>query len=177
MEINTKAKVSYCGSEIPDFSLPSDLSEFKNQFISKFGLTNQKTPKDISSIQYEQTEVDSDSAYNKMLQENLGKNKRTIFVKTSKVPVHFEGEKTIDFEDEIRMLIEKEFNVAANNIKEGLTNHLCLNNCKKVRKEECNNCNKQIFGYLFKKISPKENDEYYCELCSTQIDEPMFKIY
>ena len=176
MEINTRAKVSYCGSEIPDFPLPGDLSEFKSQFISIFGLTNQISPKDISSIQYDQTELDDDS-YKKMLEGNFGKNKRTIFVKTSKVPMHFEGEKTIDFEEEIRKLIEKEFKVAANNIKEGLTNHLCVSNCKKVRKEECSNCNKQIFGYLFKKISPKENDEYYCELCSTQIGEPMFKIY
>ena len=176
MEINTRAKVSYCGSEIPDFPLPRDLSEFKNQFISIFGLTNQISPKDISSIQCDQTEIDDDS-YNQILEGNLGKNKKTIFVKTSKVPMHFEGEKTIDFEEEIRKLIEKEFKVAANNIKEGLTNHLCVSNCKKVRKEECTNCNKQIFGYLFKKISPKENDEYYCELCSTQINEPMFKIY
>ena len=32
-----KAKVSYCGIEIPDFPLPENLSSFKEQLIEQFG--------------------------------------------------------------------------------------------------------------------------------------------
>ena len=104
-------------------------------------------------------------------------NISTIEVKTKKVPVHFKGEKSTDFEEKIKKLIENEFRVDANHIREGLTNHICLSNCKKVRNEICSNCKEQIFGYLFKKISAENNDKFYCELCSTEINEPMFKIY
>ena len=104
------------------------------------------------------------------------KEKETIFVETEKVPVYFDGEKSIEFEEEIKKLVEKEFRIAANHIKEGLTKHLTVSNCKKVRSEKCANCQQQIFGYLFKKVSSGQ-DENYCELCSTKVEEPMFKIY
>ena len=175
--INTKGKVSYCGLEISQFLLPQTLSQFLTEFIEQFGLTNQIKPSEISSIQYKEKEIKDESSYTAMLKEIISsKGKETIFVKTEKVPLHFKGEKAIDFEEEIKKLVEREFKVAANNIKEGLTNHLSLSNCKKVRIEQCSSCNQQIIGYLYKKVSC-DKDEYYCELCSTKIEQPMFKIY
>ena len=175
--INTKGKVSYCGLEISQFLLPQKLSQFLTEFIEQFGLTNQIKPSEISSIQYKEKEIKDESSYTAMLKEIVSsKGKETIFVKTEKVPLHFKGEKSIDFEEEIKKLVEREFKVAANNIKEGLTNHLSLSNCKKVRIEQCSSCNQQIIGYLYKKVSC-DKDENYCELCSTKIEQPMFKIY
>ena len=177
VESNIKANVSYCGLVISDFPLPQKLLEFQNLFLEKFGLNNQMKPSEVSSIIYNDDEIMGESAYNQMIR-NISSNKKkdTIFVKTEKVPVHFEGEKSIEFEEEIKKLVEKELKIAANHIKEGLTNHLSLSNCKKVRIEKCYNCKQQIFGYLFKKVSSGQ-DENYCELCSTKVEEPMFKIY
>ena len=177
ISVFTKGKVSYCDLAISDFKLPQKLSEFTEEFIKQFGLVNQIKPSEIKSIHYNGNEIQDESSYNTMLTEIASKkNGETIFVKTEKVPQHFEGEKSIDFEEEIKKLVEKEFKVAANNIKEGLTNHLSLSNCKKIRIEMCSKCNKQIVGYLFKKVSC-EKDENFCELCSTKVMEPMFKIY
>ena len=176
--INTIDNISYCGLKISSVNLPNNLSDFKKEFITKYGLTNQINSDDISSIKYNNQEIMDDSSYYKMLEEISKKNNiSTIEVKTKKVPVHFKGEKSTDFEEKIKKLIENEFRVAANHIREGLTNHICLSNCKKVRNEICSNCKEQIFGYLFKKISAENNDKFYCELCSTEINEPMFKIY
>ena len=177
--VYTKGKVSYCDLVISEFNLPQNYSEFPDEFIKQFGLLNQIKPSEISSIQYQDGEIKDESSYITMLKEiasKKGKGDDIIVVKTEKVPVHFVGEKSIDFEEEIKNLIQNEFKVAANNIKEGLTNHLFLSNCKKIRVEVCSQCNKQIFGYLFKKVSC-DKDEYFCELCSTKVMEPMFKIY
>ena len=171
-----KVKVSYCGIEIPDFPLPENLSSFKEQLIEQFGLINQIKPSEISSIKYKDDLINDEPSYNKMIKNISKKGKDIIYITTEKVPIHIEGEKPIEFEDKIKKVVESEFKVAAHHIKEGLINHLSLSNCKKIRMEECSKCNKQIVGYLFKKVSC-DKEENYCELCSTTITEPMFKIY
>ena len=175
--VSTIGSVSYCNAIISKFFFPKNLSDFKTQFISQFGLKNQIKVDDISSIKYEDKEISNDTEYNEVLEHISGKKKSTVFVETSKVPVHFEGDKSIEFEEGIMKLVENEFKVAANNIKAGLTKYSCLSNCKKIRTEICFNCQQQIFGYLYKKISGNDKDEYFCELCSTQVKEPMFIIY
>ena len=174
-KINTKGKVSYCGITNSKFLLPNDLSSFKDEFIKQFGLSDQMKPEDITSIKFNDDKIDDEPSYKDMLKEISKKD--IIYVKTEKVPIKFKGANSIDFEEEIKNVIERELKIAANNIKEGLTKHFNLSNCKKVRKEECSKCQKQIFGYLFKKVIHEKDDEYYCELCSTQVEEPMFKIY
>ena len=174
--ISTIGTVSYCGTTITKFLFPKSLSEFKNTFISQFGLKNQIKPEDISSIKFEEKEIANQSEYVELLNSISNKEKSIVFVETSKIPGHFEGEKSIEFEEEITKFVENEFKVAANNIKAELTKFCCLSNCKKIRIEECCNCKEQIFGYLYKKISGNDKDEYFCELCSTQVQEPMFKI-
>ena len=103
-------------------------------------------------------------------------SKQVIYVETKKIPVYFSGKKSIEFEDEIKNVVERELRIAANNIKKCLTTNLSLSNSKKVRTQCCEKCQEQIIGYLYKKVSPTENNAYYCELCSTTIEEPMFKI-
>ena len=100
---------------------------------------------------------------------------KVVYVETKKLPVYFEGEKSIEFEDEIKKVVERELRIAANNIKKCLTTNLSLSNSKKVRIETCKKCNSQIIGYLYKAIDPNE-DSYYCELCSSKIQTPLFKI-
>ena len=101
---------------------------------------------------------------------------KTIFIETEIIPVHFEGPKSIEYEDEIKKVVERELLIAANNIKKCLTTNISLSNSKKVRKEICSDCKKQIIGFLYKKISPTEQNDYYCELCSMKVDAPLFKI-
>ena len=116
----------------------------------------------------------------KKLMEEKQKEQQLIQEKFSKVQEKQKqqyDEKMSKLMERQNKLKENEFRVAANHIREGLTNHICLSNCKKVRNEICSNCKEQIFGYLFKKISAENNDKFYCELCSTEINEPMFKIY
>ena len=174
--ISTIGSVSYCGATITKFFFPKSFEEFKNNFISQFGLKNQIKFEDISSIQFEEKEISNQSEYIELLSSISNKKNSTVFVETKKIPGHFEGEKSIEFEEEITKLVENEFKVAANNIRAELTKFCCLSNCKKIRSEECSKCKEQIFGYLYKKISPNDVDEYFCELCSTQVQEPMFKI-
>ena len=175
--ISTIGTVTYCGATITKFFFPKDLTEFKNQFILQFGLKYQIKPDDISLIKFEDNEITNDSDYEEMLKNISNKKNSKVLVETKKVPIHFEGDKSIEFEEEIMKMVENEFKVAANNIKAGLTKCACLSNCKKIRIEECCNCKEQIFGYLYKKISGNDKDEYFCETCSTLVKEPMFKIY
>ena len=174
---NIDTTVYYNGASISHFILPQNLSKFKSDFIAKFGLTNKITPEDITSIKYNEESMNTDSDYNKILNTISKAKNSTIYVETEKVPVHFEGEKSIEFEEEIKKWVENELRVAACHIKNGLTNNLSLSNCKKIRNEKCNGCQKQIIGYLYKKISPENKKEYFCELCAIDQTQPMFKIH
>ena len=181
-ETKTKIKVTYNGVSISYFNLPSNLSKFKSEFISQFGLSNQLTPDDITTIKYNEELIKDDSTYKIILkkisqEKNPDINANIINIETEKVPIHFEGDKSIEFEEEIKILVENELKVAAEHIKKGLTSNLSLSNCKKIRKEICQKCQKQIIGYLFKKISGDDDNEYFCELCAIDEQEPMFKIH
>ena len=174
---NIETTVYYNGASISHFILPPSLSKFKLDFISKFGLTKQLTSNDITSIKYNEESMNTDSDYNGKLNNNAKAKNSIIYVETEKVPIHFEGEKSIEFEEEIKKLVENELRVAACHIKNGLTNNLSLSNCKKIRNEKCNSCKKQIIGYLYQKISPEKEKEYFCELCAIDQTQPMFKIH
>ena len=183
-KIKITANIYYCNFPKSNVCLATNLSDFKTQFINEFSLQNQLTEKDEIKIYYKEdgekdkkVEVKEQSDYQDMLQ-NLSNSKgiKNVYVETEKIPVFFEGDKSIEFEDEIKKVVERELRIAANKIKKCLTTNLSLSNSKKVRTQSCEGCQKQIIGYLYKKISPTENDCYYCELCSTKVDTPMFKI-
>ena len=176
-KINTKAKINYNGVSISRFQLQQNFSEFKTEFISQFGLTNQLTPDDLTTIEYNKEIIKDDSTYKSILQNITKEENPIINVETEKIPIHFEGDKSIEFEEEIKKLVQNELRVAACHIKSGLTSHLSLSNCKKIRMEMCQKCKKQIIGYLYKTISPEDNKEYFCELCATEQEKPMFKIH
>ena len=180
-KIKTTSSISYCGYEIPNIHLESNLSDFKTQFINEFSLQDQIKEDDEMSIHYisggKKIDIKEDSDYKTMLDNFASsKSKEIVYVETKKIPVYFSGKKSIEFEDEIKNVVERELRIAANNIKKCLTTNLSLSNSKKVRTQCCENCKEQIIGYLYKKVSPMENDAYYCELCSMNEEEPMFKI-
>ena len=179
-------RISYCGYKMPVSSYEKTLSEFKQKFVKDFNLEKQIKESDIEkegeiSIYYldeknKKKEVNNEKDYESML-ENFGqREKNIIYVETKVIPVHFEGEQSIEFEDEIKKVVERELRIAANNIKKCLTTNISLGNCKKVRTQTCEKCGKQIIGYLYKTIDCEEKDTYYCELCSSSVDMPMFKI-
>ena len=178
--LKTTANIIYCGYELSNVHLGKDLEEFKAQFINLFSLENLLSNKDITSITYKDEReskkaVNTNEDYIEMLKFFLEtKNKKIIYIETEKMPVYFEGEKSVEFEDEINKVVERELLIAANNIKKCLTTNISYGNSKKVRTQSCKGCGKQIIGYLYKKVS--ENDEYYCEFCSSNINEPLFKI-
>ena len=187
---NISANLSYCGLLVPNVQLKPTFSEFKNQFLSEFSLGNQLSEKDLKekdaiTLYYikdnEKKFINNDEDYKNMLDNlNLNKDdkkKSTIFIETKIIPVHFDGPQSIEFEDEIKKVVERELLIAANNIKKCLTSNLTLSNSKKVRKEICQTCKRQIIGFLYKKIAPIDDDNiYYCELCSMKEDSPLFKI-
>ena len=183
-KIKITANIYYCNFPKSNVCLATNLSDFKTQFINEFSLQNQLTEKDEISIYYNEEgkkekkiEVKEQSDYQAMLQSfSNPKAIKNVYVETEKIPVFFQGDKSIEFEDEIKKVVERELRIAANKIKKCLTTNLSLSNSKKVRTQSCEGCQKQIIGYLYKKISPTENDSYYCELCSTKVDTPMFKI-
>ena len=179
-------RISYCGYKMPVSSYEKTLSEFKRRFVKDFNLEKQIKESDIEnqgeiSIYYldeknKKKEVNNEKDYESML-ENFGqREKNIIYVETKVIPVHFEGEQSIEFEDEIKKVVERELRIAANNIKKCLTTNISLGNCKKVRTQTCKKCGEQIIGYLYKTIDCEEKDTYYCELCSSSVDTPMFKI-
>ena len=183
-KIKITANIYYCNFPKSNVCLATNLSDFKTQFINEFSLQNQLTEKDEISIYYNEEgkkekkiEVKEQSDYQTMLESfSNPKAIKNVYVETEKIPVFFQGDKSIEFEDEIKKVVERELRIAANKIKKCLTTNLSLSNSKKVRTQSCEGCQKQIIGYLYKKISPTENDSYYCELCSTKVDTPMFKI-
>ena len=180
-KIKTTANLSYCGYEIPNVHIATNLSEFKNQFIKEYSLQNQIKEDDNISISYKENEkkinINNEEDYHKMLDNFINSQKdKIIYIDTDKIPLHFDGKKSIDFEDEIKKVIERESLIAANNIKKCLTTNLNISNSQKVRLQSCVKCNKQIIGYLYKAINPLENDKYYCELCSIDSEVPLFKI-
>ena len=177
----TTTTISYCGYQLKDFSLPSDYSDFKIQLKKTFSLEQILKEDDPIKIHYkddkENKEVNDDSDYNSMVEYISGKKGNAIvYVETEKIPVSFEGGNSIEFEDEIKKVVERELRIAANNIKKCLTTNISLSNSKKVRTQCCKGCKKQIIGYLYKAIDKENEDSYYCELCSTNIDTPLFKI-
>ena len=178
--LKTTANIIYCGYEISNVHLGKSLDEFKTQFITLFSLENLLSNKDNFTITYKDEReskkaVNEDKDYIEMLKFFFeSKNKKIIYVETEKMPVHFEGEKSVEFEDEINKVVERELLIAANNIKKCLTTNISYGNSKKVRNENCKKCGKQIIGYLYKKVG--ENNENYCEFCSSKINEPLFKI-
>ena len=175
-EAKITANISYCGYVMPNVTLAPSLDQFRQQFIKDFSLQNQFNEKDeIDFFDSEKKPIKDDNDYQSVLQ-SFSSKKGTIFVETDKIPVYFSGEKSIEFEDEIRNVVERELRIAANNIKKCLTTNLSLSNSKKVRIQSCSKCKNQIIGYLYKEISPDEKDFYYCELCSTQVSTPLFKI-
>ena len=183
-EINTTACISYIGCLVTNVNLATNLSEFKTQFIKDFKLDKLiKGNVDEVKLNYKKggktSNVEDEDDYHNMLKyfvEDVNEVKeRVVYVETEKIPVHFEGEKSIEFEDEIKNVVERELRIAANNIKKCLTTNLSLSNSKKVREEICKDCKKQIIGYLYKEVNPDE-DSYYCELCSTKVEKPLFKI-
>ena len=180
--LKTTANIIYCGYEISNVHLGKSLDEFKTQFITLFSLENLLSNQDAITITYKD-ERESKKTINKKNKEDYiemlkfffeTKNKKIIYVETEKMPVHFEGEKSVEFEDEINKVVERELLIAANNIKKCLTTNISYGNSKKVRNENCKKCGKQIIGYLYKKVG--ENNENYCEFCSSKINEPLFKI-
>ena len=181
--VKTTANISYIGCLIHNVHLATDLTEFKTQFIKEFHLEKLiKEDEDEITIYYKKGEKKNDvkesEDYKTMLEHFLeakDSKDKVVYVETKKLPVYFEGEKSIEFEDEIRKVVERELRIAANNIKKCLTTNLSLSNSKKVRIETCKKCKNQIIGYLYKKIDPNE-DSYYCELCSSAIETPLFKI-
>ena len=181
-EIKTVASISYCGYQLPNIHLSTDLDEFKKQFKKEFSLENILNENDKMDIYYldesgKKINIEKNLDYTEMLKSFTSSNKKKIvFIETKKIPVSFEGGKSIEFEDEITKVVERELRIAANNIKKCLTTNLTLTNSPKVRNEYCDECNKQIIGCLYKKISPTENKKCYCELCSNNIDGPLFKI-
>ena len=178
---NLKATISYCGYQLRDFSLPSEYSDFKTQLKNTFSLEQILQEDDPIKIIYkddkENKEVNDDSDYKTMIEYISGKKGNVIvYMETEKMPVSFEGGNSIEFEDEIKKVVERELRIAANNIKKCLTTNISLSNSKKVRTQCCKECKKQIIGYLYKAIDKENEDSYYCELCSTNIDTPLFKI-
>ena len=181
-KIKTIASISYCNFEIPNINLEDNLSSFKTQFINEFSLEDQITPDDKIALYYEQKnkrmEVNSDEDFQEMLEYFFQKNEKpVVYVETEKIPVSFSSGKSIEFEDEIKNVVKRELCIAANKIKKCLTTNISLSNSKKVRTQTCDTCKQQIIGYLYKKISPDKKDCYYCELCSTKQETPMFKIH
>lgn len=176
---NTFANLSYLGYILSNIELASKLSEFKQQFIKEYSLDKQISENDEIKIFYgEKKEVENDSDYQMMLNSfnNKSDKNNIVYIETKIMPVYLKGGKSIEFEEEIKNVVERELLIAANNIKKCLTTNLSFSNSKKVRIQLCSKCNEQIIGYLYKKISPDEEDCYYCELCSTQVEEPLFKI-
>ena len=180
-KIKTIANLSYCGFEIPNVHIATNLSEFKTQFIKKFSLQNQIKEDDKILISYKEDEkkinINKESDYHKMLEYFINsKKEKIIYIETEKIPLSFDGEKSVEFEDEIKKVVQRELLIAANNIKKSLTTNLSISNSNKVRIQNCEKCKNQIIGYLYKEINPKEKDKYYCELCSTSAEKPLFKI-
>ena len=137
-KIKITANIYYCNFPKSNVCLATNLSDFKTQFINEFSLQNQLTEQDEMSIYYKEedkkVEVKEQSDYQEMLQKfSNSKGIKNVYVETEKIPVFFEGDKSIEFEDEIKKVVERELRIAANKIKKCLTTNLSLSNSKKVR--------------------------------------------
>ena len=141
--LKTTANIIYCGYELSNVHLGKDLDEFKTQFINLFSLESLLSNKDITTITYKDERenkkvINNDEDYIEMLKFFIEtKNKKIIYIETEKMPVYFEGEKSVEFEDEINKVVERELLIAANNIKKCLTTNISYGNSKKIRNESC----------------------------------------
>ena len=128
--LKTTANIIYCGYELSNVHLGKDLDEFKTQFINLFSLESLLSNKDITTITYKDERenkkvINNDEDYIEMLKFFIEtKNKKIIYIETEKMPVYFEGEKSVEFEDEINKVVERELLIAANNIKKCLTTNI-----------------------------------------------------
>ena len=139
------ATISYCGYQLKDFSIQSDYSDFKIQLKKTFSLEQILQEEDPIKIHYkddkENKEVNNDSDYKAMVEYiSTKKGNVIVYMETEKIPVSFEGGNSIEFEDEIKKVVERELRIAANNIKKCLTTNISLSNSKKVINQCCKDC-------------------------------------
>lgn len=186
-----KADLIYCGYVLHDIHLSSSLDEFKTQFIKEYGLKGQFTEKDEINIYYkkikeEENEQDREGTKIDILKETdyqlmlkvffEDKKKKKIFIETKKLPIFLQGEEPLEFEDEIKNVVERELKIAGNNIMKCLTTNITYGSCKQIRNNICSKCNNQIIGCVYKKVDPNE-EKFYCELCTSGLDFPIFKLF
>ena len=184
-ENDFKANLSYSDSTLKDIELPENLTEFKSSIKGLFNIDSKlnneisityillgiENNKDIESTIEVKTEDEYKKMRNIITNEIKGNNINIEIKKNSNI---INKKKPETFEEEIQCVVETELKNAAERIK----NCLSSKN-KKIYPETitqiktCTKCEELIKGNIYKKVLDVKED-FYCEKCSLDINEPMF---
>lgn len=180
--------LSYCNKEIQKFHLPFFLDDFKSQFLSAYNINSPKILNEMISLFYvyqkeegekETVEVRSSDDYTLMISRvkdsKLPEGKKVV-VETSRYPPGVGREEPKDFEDEIKTVVERELRVAEENIKKSLIGKKFCGESIKRQKNKCFKCKENIIGDMYKEVT-KDEDNFCCGKCASQITTPLFIIH
>ena len=170
--------IHYLNSKLNEYTFPFLLKDFKKDIIPIF---------DFSSNTFDKL--------NYIFQENID-NKIVLDFKTEEsYKKEISKLKAINKNKDINIYIEKNNNIIEENDFEAHIKSLVQNEIKneddriiqrlkykgnkmqeiKIRDKRCQLCNKYIEGNMYKTLF-NDNEEFYCENCSIDIQEPLFNI-
>ena len=187
-ENNIKKKNSinifYLRSKLNDYHLPESFQDFKNDIESIFNLSQSSIDK-IKYIYYTNEKIEK---VLDMKTEEGYKNQKSKILKMIRdedlnIYIKFDSI-DIDYEENIKCLVENEIKDAAERIINGLKLKENTKINLKIRDKKCDNCKKRIIGVMYKNViddeinkDKNESEKYYCEICSLDIQEPLFIIH
>ena len=167
--------IHYLNSKLNNYTFPYNLKDFKKDLISIFNISSN----DIEQLNYTiQENVNNNNILDFKTEEAYKKeisNLKTMN-KNKDINIYIENNNIEDdnFEENIKSLVENEIKGAADRI----INRLKYkgNNKKqeiKIREKRCQLCNKYIEGNMYKTLLD-DNEQFYCENCSIDIQDPLF---
>ena len=180
-----KANLFYSDEPFNDIYLPETLEAFKltikelynidsklnNEICITYILSGKENNKDIETKIEVKTEDEYKNMRNIIADEIKGKN-INIEIKNNLNIINKKKPET--FEEEIQFVVETELKNAAERIKN------CLSSKNKkiypetiTQDKTCKECGEFIKGNIYKKVL-EVKEFFYCEKCSSDINEPMF---
>ena len=180
--VDAIATLKYLNNKMGNYKLPLYFEEFLTQIYEMFPKEKQlfilynHEIKDENPIE-EIIEIKNSDDYC-LLSDRLRKKsvkENEILIETDKISAGISRKIPNNFEDNIKCVVERELEIAMENIKNSLSAKQINNSEFKVHKEKCCKCENEIFGNLYKDLM--EDNKYYCEKCSFDSQNPLFIIH
>ena len=168
--------IHYLNSILNNYTFPYTLKDFKKDLITIFNFSSNN----IAQLNYIfQENIDNKKQLNFKTEESYNKeiSKIKAINKNKDINIYIENNNKIieeeNFEEHIKTLVENEMKNAADRIIQRLKYKGNKKPEIKIRDKRCQLCNEYIEGIMYKTLLD-DNEHFYCENCSNDIQDPLF---